>query len=138
MRAGPLMADLPVYVPGGLLRSAHAIDLFAASTVAQLAHYGAVIVVLPWLLSRWAPGSMGLVRWPRGLVFYGAIAGLALFAFSGFAADFAGARAIYSLLAAFHAWVEIPMLIVALTAPQPINSPRTNDAPLVASDSGSA
>jgi len=139
LAAGPLGADLPVYVPYRLLSNAHAVDLFTGSVVAQQAHYAAVIVVLPLLLSRWSPGARGLVPWPRGLVFYGAVAALAGLTFSRFAVDFVGARALYSLLAAIHAWIEIPILIIALTRPQPVStSPAANEAPLVISESSMA
>jgi len=137
--AGALSANLPVYVPHGLLSSAHAIDLFTGSVVAQQAHYVAVIVVLPWLLSRWSPGARGLVPWPRGTVFYAGVAGLGALAFSRFAVDFAGARGVYSLAAAVHAWIEIPILILALTSPQPVTSrPTTNDAVLAQSETNIA
>ncbi|HEY3815350.1 MAG TPA: hypothetical protein VGL66_19185 [Caulobacteraceae bacterium] len=135
LSAGPIAWHLPVYVPYHLLSSASAIDLFTGSVVAQQAHYAAVIVVLPLLLSRWSPGAKGLVPWPRGLVFYAVAALLAVVAFSGFAISFVGARALYSLLAAIHAWIEIPILITALTAAQPVNrSPAPNEALLAASE----
>ena len=139
LAAGPVAWHLPVYVPYHLLSSANAIDLFTGSVVAQQAHYAAVIVVLPLLLSRWSPGARGLVAWPRGLVFYGLAALAAALAFSGFAVSFVGARALYSLLAAVHAWIEIPILITALTAPQPVNkSPAANEALLATSESSMA
>jgi hypothetical protein len=139
LAAGPIWADLPVYVPQGLISSVHAIDLFTASVVAQQAHYAAVILVLPCLLSRWSPGAQGLIPWPRGLIFFSVAAALAVCAFGGFALNFAGARALYSLAAAVHAWIEIPILGIALTTSQPgSRRPTANEAPLVASESGSA
>jgi len=139
LSAGPLAANLPVYVPQGLLSSAHAVDLFTASVVAQQAHYAAVIVVLPWLLSRWSPGARGLAPWPRGTVFYAAVAALAALALSRFAVDFAGARGVYSLAAAVHAWIEIPILILALTSPQPATrNPAANEAALAPSETSIA
>ncbi|HEY5009342.1 MAG TPA: hypothetical protein VII42_15185, partial [Caulobacteraceae bacterium] len=139
LSAGPISWHLPVYVPYHLLSSAHAIDLFTGSVVAQQAHYAAVIVVLPLLLSCWSPGAKGLVPWPRGLVFYGVAAVLAVVAFGGFAVSFVGARALYSLLAAVHAWIEIPILIIALTTLQTGNSsPTANEAPLATSETSMA
>jgi hypothetical protein len=35
-------------------------------------------------------------------------------AFVAFVADFAGARAWYGVIAAVHAWVELPVLLLAL------------------------
>ncbi|HZC17992.1 MAG TPA: hypothetical protein VE309_14640, partial [Caulobacteraceae bacterium] len=137
--AGPLPIDLGVYVPGRLIASAHAIDLFTASVVAQQAHYTAVIVVLPLLLRRWSPDARGLLPWPRGLLFAAPVALVAIVALSRFAVDFTGSREIYSLFAAVHAWLEIPILITALTVVQPLSkNPAPNDAALVANETSIA
>ena len=137
--AGPLAADLPAYVPHSLLAGGNAVDLFTASVVAQQAHYAAVIVVLPWLLSRWSPGAKSLFPWPRAPLFYALVAGLGALAFTRFAADFMGARAIYGIAASLHAWIEVPILVIALGSVQRAStSPTAKEAPLVTSDSGIA
>lgn len=137
--AGSLQAQLFVYVPERWTATSHAIDLFTASVVAQQAHYLAVIVVLPLMLARWSPGARGLLPWPRGWWFAAPVAVVAALMLTRFAADFAGSRALYGLFAAAHAWVEIPILIIALVNPQPpIRSPAANEAPLVSSESGIA
>jgi hypothetical protein len=113
--AGPLAEHLGVYVPRAFVDGPRAVNLFTASVIAQGAHYLAVIVILPFLLGRLDPGAAGLVAWPRGLLFAllcAAVAGLAL---TPFFADFARARAYYGLFAAVHAWIEVPVLILALT-----------------------
>jgi len=113
--AGPLADQLGVYVPRPFLDGPRAVDFFTASVIAQGAHYLAVIVILPALLQRLDPYSAGLIAWPRGALFAllcAAVAGLGL---PEFFADFARARAYYGLFAAVHAWIEIPVLILALT-----------------------
>jgi len=68
------------------------------------------------MLGRLDPGAAGLVRWPRGVLFALFCAGVAGLALGGFFRRFrAGARAYYGLLRAVHAWIEVPVLILALT-----------------------
>ena len=141
LQAGPLSAHLYVYAPGPLLRYASAIDLFSASVVAQCAHYGAVILVLPMLLQRRDPSAAGRLPWPRGIVFAAVVTLASAVALQGFAGDFVEARALYGIAASIHAWIEIPLIVIALTAPYTKaarNRPNPNDAALVASDSQNA
>jgi hypothetical protein len=141
LHAGPLSAHLYVYAPVPLLRYARDVDLFSASVVAQCAHYAAVIVVLPLVLQRHDPRAEGLVPWPRGIIFATIVALAAAVALSRFAADFGSARALYGIAASVHAWIEIPLIVVALTARYGSNAsarPTAQDAPLVASDSHNA
>jgi hypothetical protein len=125
LAAGPLVDHLGVYVPRPFLDGPCAEDFFTASVIAQGAHYLCVIVILPLLLGRLDPDAGGLVAWPRGILFAlfcAAVAGLAL---GPFFADFARARAYYGLFAAAHAWIEVPVLILALTGggrPEPESS----------------
>jgi len=113
--AGPLAEHLGVYVLRPFLDGPRAVDFFTASMIAQGAHYLAVIVILPLLLGRLDPGAAGLVAWPRGVLFALLCAAVAALALSPFFADFARARAYYGLFAAVHAWIEVPVLILALT-----------------------
>ena len=113
--AGPLAEHLGVYVPRAFVDGPRAVDFFTASVIAQGAHYLAVIVILPFLLGRLDPGAAGLVAWPRGVLFALLCAAAAGLALSPFFADFARARAYYGLFAAIHAWIEVPVLILALT-----------------------
>ncbi len=137
--AGPLAADLSVYVPPALETSRHAVDLFTASVVAQGGHYIAVIAVLPMLLARLDPQARGLVPWPGGRVFILLCAVVAGVSLAAFFAGFAEARAIYGLAASFHAWLELPILILALTAVQrPSNSPKSIEPALAISETSMA
>ncbi|MCK8783895.1 hypothetical protein M0638_05805 [Roseomonas sp. NAR14] len=122
--AGGLADHLPAYVPASALWSDWALHAFAASVLAQCLHYAVVIGVLPRLAGeaeRPARGAAGpLLRWPSGgplgwrfLLGLGAAgAGLAL----GFWLDYAAAKRVYALAALLHAWVEWPILLLALGA----------------------
>lgn len=139
--AGPLWSHLYVYVPRALLHGRHAVDLFSASVVAQGAHYASVIVVLPLLLARTEPGAKGIVPWPRARWFFLALAVLGAVAFARFASGFVEERALYGILASVHAWVEIPLLILAFTAfsqRNSMSSPTANDAAFATSETSIA
>jgi len=135
LAAGPLSEQLRVYVPAPLLDGPRAADLFTASVVAQGAHYLAVIVVLPALLDRFEPHARGLAPWPAGPAFAALCLVAAAPTFAAFAHDFSQGRAIYGIAAAVHAWIEIPILILALTSDHStIARPTSSDAELAASD----
>lgn len=140
LHAGPLGAQLFVYVPGALSASRHAVDFFTASVVAQVGHYLSVIVVLPVLLARLEPGARGIIPWPRGRWFFAGLAIVSLISLMKFAVGFAEARSFYGIFASVHAWLEIPVLILALTGgAQRVNSnPATADAVLATSDTSMA
>jgi hypothetical protein len=55
-----------------------------------------------------------LVPWPSWRTFYVAVGGLALGVFAGHAIDYPNARAFYSVAAAIHSWVELPIFLIAL------------------------
>ena len=126
-------------MPYHLLSRSNAIDLFTGSVVAQQAHYLAVIVVLPLLLSRWSPGCHGPGRLAVRLIFYGGLgilAGRRLRRLLRSASSAMPGRS-YSLLAAIHAWIEIPILIVALATTLPDRQQQSapvNEAPLATSE----
>jgi hypothetical protein len=115
--AGPLTAHIGVYLPRALQAAPEAPALFAAVTFAQLVHYLVVIGLLP----RLAPGGpgwpapVGLSR-PGPRAFALAVAALSLAAAAGYLADFTLARRWYGVIAAVHAWIEVPALLLALGA----------------------
>jgi hypothetical protein len=131
-QAGPLNAQLFVYVPPSLIDTSQAIDLFTASVVAQGAHYATVIVFLPMLLARHDPRARGLVAWPADTVFACFCVFAAIVSLARYLDGFAEARALYGIAASAHVWIEIPVLILALTgAAQPtIQRPKRNDPEL--------
>jgi hypothetical protein len=140
LSVSPLSDHLYIYVPVPLLDTASAVDLFSASVVAQCAHYAAVIVVLPALLAARDPAASGIVPWPRGSVFFAIVVILSSFALYRFANGFGSARALYGIAASLHAWIEIPLVIVALTRRSQSNSaiPASADAPFAAIETISA
>lgn len=105
---GPLTSFLP---PG-----VNDVHLFSAAVVAQSMHYVAVIVLLPRLLREHqgdAPHET-LVPWPGWRTFGIGVAAIAAIAFAVYAVSYADARAGYSVAAAIHAWIELPILLLAL------------------------
>jgi hypothetical protein len=136
--AGSLAANLSVYVPPALEASRHAVDLFTASVVAQGGHYLAVIAVLPMLFARLDPQARGLLPWPRPSVFAVLCALFAIISLAAFFEGFGQARALYGLAASFHAWIEIPLIILALTAVQPSSRPKSIEPALAMSETSIA
>jgi hypothetical protein len=132
--AGPIDDHVYVYVPAALAVTSHAIDLFTAAVVAQGAHYVSVIVLLPLMLARTDPGARGLVGWPSGAWFALLCAGAAAASVIGFSGDFAQSRALYGIFSSFHAWLEIPILIFALTGQALSQSPNRQETELAASE----
>jgi hypothetical protein len=112
--AGPLRAHLGVYLPKAWHGAAQAPALFAAVTFAQLVHYSVVIGVLPRIAPGGAgwPAPVGLSR-PPAWVFALAVGVLSLVAAVGYGVDYGLARRWYGVIAAVHAWIEVPVLLLA-------------------------
>ncbi len=140
LQAGPLAANLFVYVPPPFAATPQAVDLFTASVVAQGAHYAAVIVLLPFLLGRLDGQAGGRLPWPAGKIFAGLCIAAGAVSLARFLGGFAEARALYGIAASVHAWIEIPVLILALTGgAQPSSqSPSENEPALAISETTSA
>lgn len=130
--AGTLGDHLYVYVPTPLLDGDSAVDLFSASVVAQCAHYAAVIQVLPALLEFNDPKAFGMIAWPRGKMFWTIVIALSSIVVYRFAIGFVSARTLYGIAASLHAWVEIPLVIMAMTRTSQAKSarPASVEAPL--------
>jgi hypothetical protein len=108
---GPLRDHLGAYLWPEAAAGERAVDLFSACVFAQCLHYVAVIVVLP----RFAPDAgRGVAPWPRARVLgAGAVVASALLS-AAWVASFTDARAGYGVIAAVHAWLEVPILLLAL------------------------
>ena len=93
-----------------------AIPLFSAAVVAQSMHYVAVILFLPRLLVTRAGIAQPppLAPWPRWSWFAWGVAGIAAAGFVVYAVDYTTARSAYSVAAAIHAWIELPVFLLAL------------------------
>jgi hypothetical protein len=104
----PLLSFLP---PGS-----SDLHLFSAAVVAQSMHYVAVIVLLPRLLKEKnsMAASATVVPWPSWRVFAGAVVAIAAVAFGVHAVSYTDARAAYGVAAAIHAWIELPILLLAV------------------------
>lgn len=107
---GPLQDAMKAYLPVDRVPPVTALHLFSACVFLQCAHYVAVLGVLPRLLP---PGATGRLRWPSPRWWPWVLAAAALTVVP-FALDFADARRGYGVLAALHAWVELPLLLLAL------------------------
>jgi hypothetical protein len=105
---GPLASFLPP--------SSHDLHLFSAAVVAQAMHYVAVIVLLPRLLreKQGVGARETIVPWPDWRWFGIWVTAIAAVAFAIYAVSYADARAGYSVAAAIHAWIELPILLLAL------------------------
>ena len=113
--AGSLDANLGVYLPGWAQGENWARHAFSACVFAQCSHYIAVIGILPRLI----PGdARPVVAWPRRPWFWLILAATGFAVFTGFAVDYAVVRQLYGVLALFHAWLEIPLLLFALAPRQ--------------------
>jgi hypothetical protein len=109
--AGDLVRNMGAYVPAQALYSDWAQHAFSAAVLAQCLHYIAVIGVLPRLVGVQA---RPLVTWPDGRRLAGwLLLGGALLAL-GFALDYGLQRQVYALAALVHAWMELPVLAIAL------------------------
>ena len=107
---GPLEMHMRAYLPEQWLGTRWALHAFSACAFAQCAHYLYVIDILPRGLLI---DDRGLAPWPRRwpalLVLLGAGA------FAAFATgNFLGVRGWYGVLAAVHAWIELPILLLAI------------------------
>lgn len=109
-RLGGIDEHIGVFIPRALQESVHAIDLFAAVVYLQVAHYAAVIHVLPRLGAGDAPAP----DWPAPRVFARALFAVGVVSLVAFAVSFGDARRVYGIFAAFHAWLEVPVLLLAL------------------------
>jgi hypothetical protein len=104
----PLMSFLPP--------ESYDLNLFSAAVVAQSMHYVAVIVLLPRLLQARGEGrpSGALWRWPDWRSFAVIVAVVSVIAFALYAISYRDARSAYAVAAAIHAWIELPVLLMAL------------------------
>ncbi len=128
--AGPLAANLGAYLPPELHDRAWATHAFSAVVFTQCMHYAIVIHVLPRLNEESSDASStdtpstdtetAAIWVPKlsGFTAFLIVAGLVWLA--AFAWDFKLARRLYGVAAAVHAWVEIPILMIALLGVWPM------------------
>jgi len=112
---GGLAPHLGTYLPQQVHAAPWAIAAFSAFVFAQLMHYSAVILVLPRLAPGGpeAPTVLGLSRLPTRTFVAGVVLATAV-GLVGYGIDFGDARRWYGLLAGVHAWIEVPVLLLAI------------------------
>ena len=121
--AGSGPDHLGVFVPPGWFDDGpRAIDLFRAAAFLQCMHYAVVLGVLP-RLGGGAFAARSMFVWPRRFTTWVVLASVALFVH--FLVAFAAARDAYGILAAVHAWIEVPVLLLAVV------TAGRRDAPVV-------
>ncbi|MEL6345465.1 MAG: hypothetical protein AAFV53_20320 [Myxococcota bacterium] len=115
---GTLADNLGAWLPPRAHDASWAAAVFATMAYAQCMHYAVVIGVLPRLVPPGpdADHALGLSRLPVG-IFVGGVIVLSAALLVGYGLDFREARGWYGVLAAVHAWLEVPVLLLALTGP---------------------
>lgn len=108
-----LFDGLGAFTPS-FVAPAHALDLLRAAAFLQIAHYAAVLLVLPRIGPR-AAAERRAAPPPVRRAFAALVVVLALVFAVAFVVDFREARATYGVLAAVHVWLEFPALLLALT-----------------------
>lgn len=112
--AGRLDQNLRAFVPSFWRDGARTIDLFSAAVYLQCLHYAVVIHVLPRLAPVPVGGTVERLPWPAPRAFAVGLVAVAILSFAAFLFAFSDARAVYGLFALVHAWIEIPILLLAL------------------------
>lgn len=105
---GVLSEHLGAYLPRSIQHRPWAQHAFSAIVFTQCMHYLMVIHVLPRLLGESERDGIDERAWRGGLVALSAM----LLVFFWF--DFKTARSVYGIAAAVHAWIELPLLMLAL------------------------
>ena len=84
-------------------------------------HYAVVIGLFPqWTFDR----SKMFLPWVSSKYFYWLLAGISACFLIAFQQSFFITRALYSIVAAIHSWLEIPLLLLILTL-QPVEQNTT-------------
>ena len=115
LKVGSISSHLGAFVPPELQGQAIAIRAFSAAVFLQCMHYAIVLGVLPlWdNASSWEKTDT-FFPWPKRSLFYWMVAILGTLLFIAFTQSFTGTRSAYSVVAAIHAWLEIPILLLAI------------------------
>lgn len=124
---GALDAHLPVFVPAPWLGGSFADRMFAVAAWLQCVHYALVLHVLP----RLGAGDVEpcpVLPWPAPRAFAGLLLVLGGAMTLGFASGFGTARACYGVFAAVHAWLELPVLVLATATLAPVTAVRSQAA----------
>lgn len=118
LQTGNLQLHLSAFVPQQLHENAIATHAFSAAVFLQCMHYAVVLGILPnWERNKNQNFEINLLLWNRRSIFETVVIFLSTLIFIYFTQSFTDARKIYSIAAAVHAWVEFPILLLALAIP---------------------
>lgn len=120
--AGDLAHHIGVFVPPAWVDTASGADLFRAAAFLQCMHHGVVLLVLPRLGAGSRAGETQLA-WPRPRTFGCTVAAATIVLAVAHLVSFHDARACYGVFAAIHAWIEVPVLLLACAAAAPRETP---------------
>ncbi|AKG21591.1 hypothetical protein [Calothrix sp. 336/3] len=116
---GGLEFHLGAFVPKQLHNPVIAIHAFSAGVFLQSMHYAVVIGVLPkWENTNQFRTNNDFLKNYDKKQFRWFVTFLSALFFVGFTISFTNTRAVYGIVAAVHAWVEIPILLLALAIPE--------------------
>lgn len=116
--AGDLPHHMGAFVPPAWVDTAFGTDLFRAAAFLQCMHHGVVLLVLPRLGAGSRAGATQLA-WPHPRTFALAVASATIVFAVAHLASFHDARACYGVFASIHAWIEVPVLLIACAAAAP-------------------
>ncbi len=118
LQAGNLQLHLGAFVPQQLHENAIAQNAFSAAVFLQCMHYAVVLGVLPnWQKNKIFNFGNNFLVWNRQNIFEKVVIFLSTLIFIYFTQSFTDARKLYSIAAAIHAWLEFPILLLALAIP---------------------
>jgi hypothetical protein len=100
---------LHAFIAPSWQKSAIAYPLFSAVAFLQCMHYAVVI----GLFSQWTPDRTNSLMSDRTKYFYLLLSGISILLFIAFQHAFVLTRASYGVVASIHAWIEIPLLLIA-------------------------
>ena len=104
-QAGNLQLHLGAFIPQQLHGSTIAQNAFSAAVFLQCMHYAVVLFIFP----NWVQSHQKIFN--QFVIFFSTLI------FIYFTQSFIEARKLYSIVAAIHAWVEFPILLLALAIP---------------------
>jgi hypothetical protein len=113
--AGHLQNHLGVYVPLQI-QGDFAHRMFTAAVFLQCMHY----LIILGCFSRWTKPMPRLDQ----SFFNRCVFALSTLIFIGFCQSFTSTRSMYSLIAAVHAWIEIPILLLTTIHQKPLSSAK--------------
>ncbi|MEM1392001.1 MAG: hypothetical protein AAGG00_01635 [Cyanobacteria bacterium P01_H01_bin.150] len=118
LQAGNLQFHLGAFVPRELHGSAIAQHAFSTAVFLQCMHYAVVLGLLTnWEKNKDNNFESHFLLWNHQSIYEKVVIFLSTLIFIYFVQSFTDAHKLYSIAAAVHAWVEFPILLLALAVP---------------------